>query len=190
MGVSAEKISNALLIGSFCGFALFVPFSISGVNISIGLGFVAVLAAFLWSPPARARFARAKSDPMLAACVLLVLSALPSVLMSENIQRALRDWRSYWILLVYFYAAYGLWSFAARRAVYWILLASTSLSCLVALAQYGIHYAVATLGTATTPIHARTLLRQTDKLYYCFDGDTAGRKAAWRADRSAALTPK
>jgi DNA primase len=40
---------------------------------------------------------------------------------------------------------------------------------------------VATLGTATTPIHARTLLRQTDKLYYCFDGDNAGRKAAWRA---------
>ena len=51
----------------------------------------------------------------------------------------------------------------------------------VALAQYDIHYAVATLGTATTPIHARTLLRQTDKLYYCFDGDNAGRKAAWRA---------
>ncbi len=51
----------------------------------------------------------------------------------------------------------------------------------VALAQHDIHYAVATLGTATTSIHARTLLRQTDKLYYCFDGDNAGRKAAWRA---------
>ncbi len=51
----------------------------------------------------------------------------------------------------------------------------------VALAQNDIHYAVATLGTATTPIHARTLLRQTDRLYYCFDGDNAGRKAAWRA---------
>ncbi|NWG40182.1 MAG: toprim domain-containing protein, partial [Hydrogenophilaceae bacterium] len=51
----------------------------------------------------------------------------------------------------------------------------------VALAQFDIHYAIATLGTATTPLHARTLLRQTDKLYYCFDGDNAGRKAAWRA---------
>lgn len=51
----------------------------------------------------------------------------------------------------------------------------------VALAQFDINYAVATLGTATTPIHARTLLRQTDQLYYCFDGDNAGRKAAWRA---------
>ena len=51
----------------------------------------------------------------------------------------------------------------------------------VALSQFDINYAVATLGTATTPIHVRTLLRQTDKLYYCFDGDNAGRKAAWRA---------
>jgi len=51
----------------------------------------------------------------------------------------------------------------------------------VALAQFDLNYAVATLGTATTPIHARTLLRQTEQLYYCFDGDNAGRKAAWRA---------
>ncbi|HYP67658.1 MAG TPA: DNA primase [Thiobacillaceae bacterium] len=51
----------------------------------------------------------------------------------------------------------------------------------VALAQFGIAYAVATLGTATTPIHARTLLRHTDRIYYSFDGDNAGRKAAWRA---------
>lgn len=51
----------------------------------------------------------------------------------------------------------------------------------VALAQFGIDYAVATLGTATTPIHARTLLRHADRIYYSFDGDNAGRKAAWRA---------
>jgi DNA primase len=51
----------------------------------------------------------------------------------------------------------------------------------VALAQHGVEFAVATLGTATTPIHARTLLRHTDRLFYAFDGDNAGRKAAWRA---------
>ncbi|MFN3716695.1 MAG: DNA primase [Thiobacillus sp.] len=51
----------------------------------------------------------------------------------------------------------------------------------VALAQHGVEFAVATLGTATTPIHARTLLRHTDQLIYAFDGDSAGRKAAWRA---------
>ncbi|MDO9467147.1 MAG: DNA primase, partial [Thiobacillus sp.] len=51
----------------------------------------------------------------------------------------------------------------------------------VALAQHGVEFAVAALGTATTPIHVRTLLRHTDRLVYAFDGDKAGRKAAWRA---------
>ena len=51
----------------------------------------------------------------------------------------------------------------------------------VALAQYGIEYAVAALGTATTPYHITKLMRQTDEIVFCFDGDAAGRKAAWRA---------
>ncbi|ATE59059.1 DNA primase [Thauera sinica] len=51
----------------------------------------------------------------------------------------------------------------------------------VALAQYGIENAVATLGTATTPQHVQSLLRQTDRIVFCFDGDAAGRRAAWRA---------
>jgi DNA primase len=51
----------------------------------------------------------------------------------------------------------------------------------VALAQSGIGYAVATLGTATTPTHVQKLLRQVDDVVFCFDGDNAGRKAAWRA---------
>ncbi len=51
----------------------------------------------------------------------------------------------------------------------------------VALAQYGIGNAVATLGTATTPVHVSKLLRLADELVFCFDGDAAGRKAAWRA---------
>jgi DNA primase len=51
----------------------------------------------------------------------------------------------------------------------------------VALAQHGIEYAVATLGTATSPVHVQKLLRQTDEVVFCFDGDAAGRKAAWHA---------
>jgi DNA primase len=55
----------------------------------------------------------------------------------------------------------------------------------VALAQHGVGYAVATLGTATTPVHVTRLLRELREsgaeLVYCFDGDAAGRKAAWRA---------
>jgi DNA primase len=51
----------------------------------------------------------------------------------------------------------------------------------VALAQFDVGYAVATLGTATTPVHVTKLLRLADELVFCFDGDAAGRKAAWRA---------
>jgi DNA primase len=51
----------------------------------------------------------------------------------------------------------------------------------VALAQHGVEYAVATLGTATTPFHVQKLLRLAEQVVFCFDGDTAGQKAAWRA---------
>ena len=51
----------------------------------------------------------------------------------------------------------------------------------VALAQHGVENAVATLGTATTPIHVGKLLKMADNVVFCFDGDNAGRKAAWRA---------
>jgi len=51
----------------------------------------------------------------------------------------------------------------------------------VALAQHEIEYAVATLGTATSATHVQKLLRQTDEVVFCFDGDAAGRKAAWHA---------
>ena len=51
----------------------------------------------------------------------------------------------------------------------------------VALAQHGIDNVAAALGTATTVAHVQKLLRQADKIIFCFDGDAAGRKAAWRA---------
>ena len=51
----------------------------------------------------------------------------------------------------------------------------------VALAQSGIDYAVATLGTAATGTHVRRLFRAVDDIVFCFDGDEAGRRAAWRA---------
>lgn len=55
----------------------------------------------------------------------------------------------------------------------------------VALAQYDIGNAVATLGTSTTAQHIKSLLRHTERIVFCFDGDKAGRKAAWRALESA-----
>lgn len=55
----------------------------------------------------------------------------------------------------------------------------------VALFQHGIDTAVATLGTATTPDHAELLFRNAGDVVFCFDGDRAGRGAAWKALESA-----
>jgi len=80
---------------------------------------------------------------------------------------------------------YGL--FVARRAIRDAgrALVVEGYMDVVALAQYGIEYAVAALGTATTPFHITKLMRQTDEIVFCFDGDNAGRTAAWRAAMNA-----
>jgi len=51
----------------------------------------------------------------------------------------------------------------------------------IALARHGIDFSVATLGTATTPDHLNRLFRLTENIDFCFDGDRAGKQAAWRA---------
>lgn len=51
----------------------------------------------------------------------------------------------------------------------------------VALGQFGITNATATLGTATTPDHLQRLFKSTSEIVFCFDGDIAGRRAAWKA---------
>ncbi len=55
----------------------------------------------------------------------------------------------------------------------------------VALAQHGVDYAVASLGTATTPEQLQTLFRTVKEVICCYDGDRAGRDAAWRAMENA-----
>lgn len=55
----------------------------------------------------------------------------------------------------------------------------------IALAQFGIHYAVATLGTSVGKPHLEMLFRRIDQVIFCFDGDEAGRKAAFRGMEAA-----
>ena len=76
---------------------------------------------------------------------------------------------------------YGL--FEARQAIRsaGYVLVTEGYMDVVALAQLGFPQAVATLGTACTPIHVHKLLRQTDHIVFSFDGDRAGRGAARRA---------
>jgi len=80
---------------------------------------------------------------------------------------------------------YGL--FLARRAIRDAgkVLVVEGYMDVVALAQHGIDFAVATLGTATTPNHVVKLMRHTNHIIFSFDGDKAGRSAAWRAAMNA-----
>ncbi len=76
---------------------------------------------------------------------------------------------------------YGLWQAKQANSKLDRLVVVEGYMDVVALAQYGVTQAVATLGTATTPDHAELLFRNAPDVYFCFDGDRAGRAAAWKA---------
>jgi len=80
---------------------------------------------------------------------------------------------------------YGL--FEARQAMRNIdrLLVVEGYMDVIGLARYGVDFATATLGTATTDEHLARLFRMCDDVYFCFDGDRAGRAAAWKALETA-----
>lgn len=80
---------------------------------------------------------------------------------------------------------YGLYEARNHERKLERLLAVEGYMDVVALAQHDIHYAVATLGTATTPEHLERLFRLTPEVVFCFDGDRAGRGAAWHALENA-----
>lgn len=79
---------------------------------------------------------------------------------------------------------YGLWQVRQVHSKIPYLLVVEGYMDVVALYQHGIDTAVATLGTATTPEHAELLFRNSETVVFCFDGDNAGRKAAWKAVES------
>jgi len=76
---------------------------------------------------------------------------------------------------------YGLWQAKQANPKLERLIVVEGYMDVVALAQYGVSQAVATLGTATTPDHAELLFRNAPDVFFCFDGDRAGRSAAWKA---------
>ncbi|VFM99948.1 MAG: DNA primase [Candidatus Kentron sp. G] len=76
---------------------------------------------------------------------------------------------------------YGLYQAKQSRRTLSRVLVVEGYMDVVALAQQGIRYAVATLGTATTAEHLNRIYRTAPEIIFCFDADTAGHKAAWRA---------
>ncbi len=79
---------------------------------------------------------------------------------------------------------YGLWQVRQAHAKIPRLIVVEGYMDVVALFQFGVTQAVATLGTATTHDHAELLFRNAADVYFCFDGDRAGRGAAWKAVES------
>jgi DNA primase len=80
---------------------------------------------------------------------------------------------------------YGLYEVRQNRAPLTRLIVVEGYMDVVRLQQAGITYAVATLGTATTPEHLKRAFRLVKEIIFCFDGDRAGRAAAWRALQNA-----
>ncbi|MFZ2170476.1 MAG: DNA primase, partial [Methylococcaceae bacterium] len=76
---------------------------------------------------------------------------------------------------------YGLYELLEKNSKPQRILIVEGYMDVIALAQFGIHYAVATLGTAASQAHLDLLFRFSSELVFCFDGDQAGRNAAWRA---------
>jgi DNA primase len=76
---------------------------------------------------------------------------------------------------------YGLYEFKKSSQKFSQLLIVEGYMDVIALAQMGIRNAVATLGTATSSSHLSRLFRLVPEVVFCFDGDKAGRTAAWRA---------
>jgi DNA primase len=76
---------------------------------------------------------------------------------------------------------YGLYEARQARADFKRLMIVEGYMDVVRLHQAGITYSVATLGTATTQEHLNKIFRLTSEVVFCFDGDRAGRQAAWRA---------
>ncbi len=80
---------------------------------------------------------------------------------------------------------YGLYELLAKNSKPQRIVIVEGYMDVIALAQYGIYYAVAALGTATSQAHIDLLFRFSSELVFCFDGDRAGREAAWRVMESA-----
>jgi DNA primase len=80
---------------------------------------------------------------------------------------------------------YGLYEVRQSRTTLKRLMVVEGYMDVARLHQAGVTYAVATLGTATTPEHLRRVFKLVNEVVFCFDGDKAGRAAAWRALNNA-----
>ncbi len=140
--VILHTVSHRLFQLGFVALTLFIPFSIAGANFGIGFSLLAwMLAAiaFRMAKPGEITTFRpqikVRNDPLFWSAVLLMVSAAPTLLISDDFQRAFKDWRSYWLLSICFVVAANLAVHRLREVVFWVLFASITISCIVAMVQ-------------------------------------------------------
>ncbi|QCI15753.1 DNA primase [Buchnera aphidicola] len=80
---------------------------------------------------------------------------------------------------------YGLYQVRKKHSKPIYLLVVEGYIDVITLTQYNIDYVVSSLGTSTTSEHIQILFKNTDTVIYCYDGDNAGRNAAWRTLKKA-----
>ncbi len=125
-----DGVANGAFRAAFLLFALFAPFSIAGMNFALGI------AALAWVIHVIDRHgARVKPDALAMASIAVAVSALPSVFMSDNVPRALNEWRSCWELAICFLVGAHIVRLRARTATFWTPSAACAGACLLAFLQ-------------------------------------------------------
>lgn len=130
--------STRLFQVAFVALAFFIPFGIAGVNAALGLAVLAWLlrlASGRDRSPDQAAAAPRVRDGLALASLVLALSALPSMLMSEDSARAFKDWKSYWQLAVCFLVGAHIARVRVREVAFWTLAASSAAACALAFVQ-------------------------------------------------------
>ncbi len=156
--MNLEKNSSILIRTALLGIALFIPFSIAGSNTAIGIGILGLILGLVSSPEQKERLKELRRDPIILAALLLVATGLVSALTSENLARGIKDWKAYWLFVIYVLAGYHPIDEKFRKSLFWTLFASATLSALVAVIQ-------AAGGMDFLFIHIRAALRARSTLF-------------------------
>ncbi len=132
--MTAASVFRRILQVSLVAFAVFIPFSIAGMNIAFGFGVLAWLGWWATRAGTR-RLPQPRECPLLLASLLLAVSVIPSVLMSENSARAIKDATSYWQLLIVFWVSGTVVATGVRPHASWALAVTSSLACILVVVQ-------------------------------------------------------
>ena len=132
---SPVPAARALMRAGLVGFALFAPFSIAGMSVTLGLVAAGAALDAVTRRDVALGALTGRRDPLVVAAALVVATAIPAVLLSENRDRAWHDARSMWQYAVPFVVAWAATRTGERRGVLHVLAGASMLAAVMALVQ-------------------------------------------------------